>query len=291
MKPKKSYKTVPAAGVVREYRRDVVLAWVLHALTIPLAAMFVWLGASGRTSLTNGLLTAAAALFANYLIRVLRRVRLNQVNSILTMDCDPAKYETVFRAIRDGGWKAPVYTLNIARARYYQGCWEDALAELKTMPKPKDTSVLSLQCDNLRVNCLEMQGDFDRITEIRESVKKRVVAAKEKSSFAANGRQLLSVIDGVLAFHRKNITRARDLYENLFDNATFTLSRITALWKLAQLDQLTGACRSAVERCDYIIDAGGTTFYVEEAEHIQNQCLCRTPRPDAPEEETPHGAE
>ena len=77
MKPKKSYKTVPAAAVVREYRRDVILTWVLHVLTIPLASLFLWLGISGRITLFNGILTAAGALFANYLIRVLRSYKLN----------------------------------------------------------------------------------------------------------------------------------------------------------------------------------------------------------------------
>ena len=104
MKPKKSYKTVPAAAVVREYRRDVILTWVLHVLTIPLASLFLWLGISGRITLFNGILTAAGALFANYLIRVLRSYKLNQVNAVLNRDCDPVKFETVFRTIRDGGW-------------------------------------------------------------------------------------------------------------------------------------------------------------------------------------------
>ncbi len=290
MKPKKSYKTVPAAAVVREYRRDVILTWVLHVLTIPLASLFLWLGISGRITLFNGILTAAGALFANYLIRVLRSYKLNQVNAVLNRDCDPVKFETVFRTIRDGGWKSPVYTLNIAKARYYQGDWQGAMTELNAMQKPKDTSVQILQYYNLLVNCLEMEGNFDRIVEVREKVKKITTAAKEKSPLAGNGRQLLSVIDGVLAFHRKNITRARELYENLFDCATFTLSRITALWKLAQMDQLTGAGRSAVERCDYIIDAGGTTFYVKEAERIQDLCYRRSPKTEDPQED-PHGAE
>ena len=125
-------------------------------------------------------------------------------------------------------------------------------------------------------------------------MKKQVVSAKEKSNFAANGRQLLNIIDGTLAFRRKNVTRAREIYEDLYDNATFTLSRITALWKLAQLDQLTGANYTAADRCDYIIDAGGTTFYVKEAEALLDRCCKRVPKPESepePEEEVEDGAE
>ena len=155
-------------------------------------------------------------------------------------------------------------------------------------------SLFYLQCQNLMVSCLESEGDFDRIIKIREQVKKQVASAKEKSNFAANGRQLLNIIDGALAFRRKNVTRAREIYEDLYDNATFTLSRITALWKLAQLDQLTGANYTASDRCDYIIDAGGTTFYVKEAEVLLDRCCKRVPKPESepePEEEVEDGAE
>lgn len=268
------------------------LLWFLHILTIPLAAFFIWRGFSGQTTPVNGVLTAAVILFANYLIRVLRILKLNQLNSILTTDCDPVKYETVFRTIRDGGWKSPNYTLNIARARYYQGDWQGAVAELKKMPTPKEKSILILQYYNLLASCLEMEGDFFRIIEIREKVKKIITGVKEKSNMAANGRQLLTIIDGILTFHRQNVTRAREIYEELFDNASFTLSRLTSLWKLAQLDQLTGAGRSAIDRCEYIIDAGGTTFYVAEAERILS--LCRKPSPrleESEEKEEADGAE
>ena len=292
MRQKKSYKNIKPGEVVREYRLTIILLWLLHILTIPLAAFFIWRGFSGQTSPINGILTAAAILFANYPIRVLRILKLNQLNSILTADCDPVKYETVFRAIRDGGWKNPNYTLNIARARYYQGDWQGAVAELKKMPMPKEKSILILQYYNLLANCLEMEGDFSRIIEIREKVKKIITGVKEKSNMAANGRQLLTIIDGILTFHRQNVTRAREIYEELFDNASFTLSRLTSLWKLAQLDQLTGAGRSAIDRCEYIIDAGGTTFYVAEAERILG--LCRKPSPrleESPEKEEADGAE
>jgi hypothetical protein len=292
MRQKKSYKSIKPDAVVREYRLMISLLWFLHILTIPLAAFFIWRGFSGQTTPVNGVLTAAVILFANYLIRVLRILKLNQLNSILTTDCDPVKYETVFRTIRDGGWKSPNYTLNIARARYYQGDWQGAVAELKKMPTPKEKSILILQYYNLLASCLEMEGDFSRIIEIREKVKKIITGVKEKSNMAANGRQLLTIIDGILTFHRQNVTRAREIYEELFDNASFTLSRLTSLWKLAQLDQLTGAGRSAIDRCEYIIDAGGTTFYVAEAERILS--LCRKPSPrleESEEKEEADGAE
>ncbi len=292
MRQKKSYKNIKPGAVVREYRLTIILLWLLHILTIPLAAFFIWRGFSGQTSPINGILTAAAILFANYLIRVLRILKLNQLNSILTADCDPVKYETVFRAIRDDGWKNPNYTLNIARARYYQGDWQGAVAELKKMPMPKEKSILILQYYNLLANCLEMEGDFSRLIEICENEQKIITALKERSNLAVKARQLLTIIDGILTFHRQNVTRAREIYEELFDNASFTLSRLTSLWKLAQLDPLTGAGRSAIDRCEYIIDAGGTTFYVAEAERILG--LCRKPSPrleESPEKEEADGAE
>ena len=97
------------------------------------------------------------------------------------------------------------------------------------------------------VSCLESEGDLDRIIKIREQVKKQVASAKEKSNFAANGRQLLNIIDGALAFRRKNVTRAREIYEDLYDNATFTLSRITAPTSTPPLSQMR-SCMSIAPR-------------------------------------------
>ena len=175
MKQKKSYKSVPAAAVVKEYRLAIIGIWILH---------IIWRGISGQTILVNGIFEAIVALFANYLIRVLKTLKLNQVNRILTFDCDPVKYEAIFRPIRDGGWKAPIYTLNIARALYYQGNWEDAKKELEKISMKPGKSLFYLQCQNLMVSCLESEGDLDRIIKIREQVKKQVASAKEKSNFA-----------------------------------------------------------------------------------------------------------
>lgn len=272
MRQKKSYKSVQPDAIVKEYRLTIIALWILHVLTIPLAIFFLWRGFSGQTGPVNGIMSAAVVGFANYLIYVVRIYKLNQLNSILTADCDPVKYEKVFRKIRGGLWKNPVYTLNIARARYYQGDWQGAMDELKTMAKPREKTILTFQYYNLMVSCLEQEGNFDRIIEIREKVKKLLSTLKEKSNLAANGRQLLTIIDGVLTVHRQNVTRAKEIYEELYENASFTLSRLTALWKLAQLDHLTGANRSAADHCEYIIDAGGTTFFVKEAEKLLPQC-------------------
>ena len=102
------------------------------------------------------------------------------------------------------------------------------MSELKAMAKPREKSILTFQYYNLMVSCLEQEGNFDRIVEIREKVKKLLSTLKEKSNLAANGRQLLTIIDGVLTVHRQNITRAKEIYEELYENASFTLSRLTA---------------------------------------------------------------
>ena len=72
MKQKKSYKSVPAAAVVKEYRLAIIGIWILHILTVPAAAFLIWRGISGQTILVNGIFEAIVALFANYLIRVLK---------------------------------------------------------------------------------------------------------------------------------------------------------------------------------------------------------------------------
>lgn len=39
MKQKKSYKSVPAAAVVKEYRLAIIGIWILHILTVPAARL------------------------------------------------------------------------------------------------------------------------------------------------------------------------------------------------------------------------------------------------------------
>ena len=41
MKQKKSYKSVPAAAVVKEYRLAIIGIWILHILTVPAAAFLI----------------------------------------------------------------------------------------------------------------------------------------------------------------------------------------------------------------------------------------------------------
>src|SRR5699024_896637 len=85
-------------------------------------------------------------------------------------------------------------------------------------------------------------------------------------------------------FHEGSFTRSREIYEELFENSSFPLSRMTVLCKLAKMEQVTGSTRSAIDHCEYILESGGTTFYVKEAREILALCKPKKKKAEQKEE-------
>ena len=84
----------------------------------------------------------------------------------------------------------------------------------------------------------------------------------------------------MITFHMGQYTRCKEACKELYDQASFALSRINISYRLAQLEHMTGANHSAANRCEYIIDDGGTTFYATEARSLYVTCCGKEYEPD-----------
>ena len=163
-------------------------------------------------------------------------------------------------------------TFNICRALYYEGRFEEALERLKTMGRPKEKSVLYFQYYNLLACCYDELGDVEKLVMIKEKTGKQVLAMKDKDKFVGNGRQLQVILSQMLTQKEGRYTRSRELAEEILDSASFTLARIQAACRLAEIEYRCGASRSAMEHAAYVIDDGGKTFYVGRAREIYQKC-------------------
>lgn len=267
-------------AIVRYYKLRNNLLWGLHVLTVPVVILVSAWALMGKMDIMNLPFSILGAGFANYLFYALRKMNFQSLNSILTTNCDPVKYEAVFRQI-DPALKSPETALNVARGLYYQGKWEESLQLLREMPKFKESSGGIYQFMHIQACCYEMAEDMEKVFEIREKARRLLKDLKPKSRYIGNANQLVSILDGMITMNRGSFSKAREITEELFDSASFALSRLNASLRLAKMEQKIGAGRSAIERCEYIIDDGGTTYFVEEAKKIL--ALCRGNRTEQPE--------
>ena len=107
---------------------------------------------------------------------------------------------------------------------------------------------------------------------IKEKTGKQVLAMKDKDKYVGNGRQLQVILSQMLTQKEGRYTRSRELAEEILDSASFTLARIQAACRLAEIEYRCGASRSAMEHAAYVIDDGGKTFYVGRAREIYQKC-------------------
>lgn len=281
------FKPMQPAAVLGWYQKTSLLFIALHGLTLPVIAVWLYLVNRNGFSFFSSLFALAFFAAGNWLLYNYGRVRRSAFWSILNKDCDPVKFEAVCRLLIEKE-KSPLHTLNLARALFYQGRFEEALALAKTLPKFKEGTNPYFQYASLLVNCYEMLGEQDRIDEIRGKLQRVVAGMREKNRAIGNGRQLLVIIDCILASMNRDTIRCRELSDQLYDTASFALSRVSISMRMAQLDFAAGAGKSAADRCEYIVDDGGTTFYVERAAALLEQCQGR--RKNEKEEEAEDGA-
>lgn len=289
---KTNFKAMKADAVVSAYKKNILFFWILHALDAAAMVGVVIAFFLQKISVTNALFTGMFLCILHYLFYTGRKLQLHMLNSILNNCCDPVKSEKVFTKLLKAGVNRTICQLNIARAQYYKGDFQEALQTLQAMPRPKEGTLQIFLYYNVMAGCYEELGELDRVVEVREKVKKLMTGLKEGSPALRNGQQLLTIIDGILTFRQGSYMRSYEIYEDLFEVSSFPLSRMTVLIKLAKMDQMTGASRSAIDHCEYILDAGGTTFYKKQAEEILALCRPRkkqdvesTEEPDNSEEQ------
>ena len=269
---KTDFKSMKADQIIASYKRNVLIFWILHVLSVPALGMLAYMALAGRMTLINAAFSGVVVCLFNYLLYAGRAMQYHALTRVLTNCCDPVKGEKVFGALAEGNIRKKESLLHKARCQFYRGDWEGALTALRAIERPKEKSPLVFQYYNLMAACYDELDCPEQVTQVREKVKGVLNGMKEKSPQVRNGRQLLGVIDGILTFHRGSYTRSYEIYEGLFDQSSFPLSRMTALMKMAKMDATTGAVRSAIDHCEYILDAGGTTFYKGQAQEVLDRC-------------------
>ena len=284
---KTNIKPMKADAIVAAYRKNVLVFWILHALTVVVLIGIAVAVLTQKMTLINAAFSAVFMVILNYLFYIGRTYQYHMLSQVLNQCCDPVKSEKVFRALYESKIKKNISLLNVARAQYYQGKFQQALDTLQNVTRPKADSIDVFVYYNVMAYCYEGLGQMDMVIDVRERVKKVMNGMKENAPNLRNGQQLLTLIDGVLTFHEGSYSRSREIYEELFESSTFPLSRMTVLCKLAKMEQVTGSTRSAIDHCEYVLDAGGTTFYVKEAREIM--ALCRPKKKSA--QETPEQPE
>ena len=271
-KKKVSFRGVPAAEVTARYHKCTLMFLLLHIIACLAVPAFLLLALLGRMSWFNGIFCAFTSLVLNWLIAAFRKFKLAEFSAVLNSDCDPVKLEKVFAPLDKTPQKFNDITLNMIRALFYQGRWEEALERLQQVEKPKEKTPMYFQYYNMLSCCYEQAKDLEKLMAIQRKMQTAVNQLKPKSPHIGNGRQLLTILDIMIAQLEGRISYCKTACKELYDQASFALSRINVSLRLAQLEHLSGANHSAVTRCEYIIDDGGTTFYAEEARKLYVLC-------------------
>ncbi|MGI5894137.1 MAG: hypothetical protein ACOX6P_06035 [Candidatus Merdivicinus sp.] len=288
---KTNFKAMKADAILSAYKKNILIFWVLHALTVVGAVIVAVMFFTGKSTITSSFFSVVFLCVLNYLFYTGRKLQFHMLNQVLNNNCDPIKFEKIFRGLEHSGMNKVDCQLNIARGQFYAGKPQEALDTLLAMPRPKEGTLQIFQYYNVMAGCYEATQDFERVVEVREKVKKLMIGLKEGTPALRNGQQLLTIIDGILTFHQGSYMRCYEIYEDLFDASSYPLSRMTVLIKLAKMDQMTGAARSAIDHCEYILDAGGTTFYKKQAQEILELCRPRKKEETESPEEDSNGTE
>lgn len=271
-KKKITFKGMSTEKVVAQYKRTRLLSYALYSLAVLFALMsLTWYSVESITvfSLVVCILTA---IIACYIAHNIGRYMMARYLEILRNDCDPYKFEALYSRMEANPDRPNPITFNICRAYYYEGRFQEALERLQQMGRPKESSVLYFQYYNLLACCYDELGDVEKLVLIKEKTGKQLLSMKDKNKFIGNGRQLQVILSQMLSQKEGRFTRSRELAEEILDSASFTLARIQAACRLAELEYRCGAGRSAMEHAAYVIDDGGKTFYVDRAREIYKKC-------------------
>lgn len=267
-----TFKGQSVDAVIRQYKRTRLISYALYSLALLMVMMsLTWYSVDSLTAL-GLILTVGLAVFAVYVIHNIGIYMMTRYLEILRADCDPKKFEALYSKMEVHPDRPNEITFNICRAIYYQGRFQETLDRLKAMGRPKENSSMYFQYYNLLASCYDELGDVEKLVLIKEKIGKQVLSMKEKDRYIGNGRMLMMILDQMLTQKEGRISRSRALCEELLDNATFTLARIQWTCRLAVLEYQSGAGRSAMEHAAYVIDDGGSTFYVERARELYKKC-------------------
>lgn len=272
MAKRTSYRGITAASITALYRNTKMLWTALQIAALLLIPVFLVLPFFDKLSWFNAVFCAFTALVASHFIKTLMNVRLTQFNAVLNYDCDPVKLEKVFAPLDKNPTVFSSVSLNMVRALFYQGRCDEALERLLKMEKPGEKSAHFFQYYNMLAICYDRQKDLEKLLAIRQKI--NLISGHEKpNSFRQQqANQLLAMLELMILHREGRITACKTACMDMYKQASYPLSRINVSLRMAELEHLSGANHTAAERCAYIIDDGGCTFYVEEAKELYRLC-------------------
>lgn len=283
-----SFRGVSAAQVTRAYCNTRLLWTVLQILAVLVSPVFIVMAALSKMSWFNGFLWTFTMLAVAYLLSSVRRLRLTQFARVLHYDCDPVKLEKVFAPLDKNPAKFDDVSLNMIRALFYQGRTDEALDRL-AKAKPDEKNPYYFQYYNMLAHCVDKTDDLEKLLAIKQKIEHISGTAKPNSGKFRQCNQLLALLDVMILHKEGKITPCKEACKDMLRQASFPLSRIAFSLRMAKLERLSGANHTAAERCAYVIDDGGSTFFVSEAEELYRLCRGRDYVPEdahyAPPEE------
>ena len=283
MAKRSSYRGVSAAQITNQYCITKAFWIALQVIAVLAVPVFLILPIVGKLSWFNGILCAFTALVIRYFFATLQGIRMTQFAVVLNHDCDPVKLEKIFTPLDKKPEVFNDVSLNMVRALFYQGRFQEALDRLLKTKKPDEKSAFFFQYYNMLGHCYDRLNDLEKLLAIRQKIENVSAKEKPKSLRQRQAQQLLTMLEIMILHKEGKITPCKAACKDMYTQASFALSRINVSLRLAELERLSGANHTASERCAYIIDDGGTTFYVEEAKKLYQLCCGREYVPeDAP---------
>lgn len=290
-KQRVSFRGVPAAEITKRYRRTRALFWGLRLAVLLAAIVIVILAMMKKFSPFNAVFSAITATVLNWLLSSIGKIKCSAFDAVLTTDCDPVKLEQVFAPLDNGGEIFNSIAFNMVRAFFYQGRNDEALERLLKVKKPKENTLLYFQYYNMLAHCYDRADDLEKLLAIQQKIQNSSAKLKPNARYAPSARQLLAILNVMITGQQHEFTRCRDACREMYGEASYALSRISVSLRLAKIEHQTGANHSAVTRCEYIIDDGGSTFYVDEAKALYTLCCGREYVPEEERRSLPQSLE
>lgn len=198
------------------------------------------------------------------------------LQSVLYLDCDTRKMKEIVWIIENKVKKEYAKTmwkyLRIQATFYMLGCEQESFQLLECCEYVKKTFVNQLTHLSLYLNYYSRTRDWDNYKKIRmelETLPQRYVTSKK----GMDGYE--HYMKGVMAkekYMSGEIAESRKMCQELLNSNNLNmLNQVAVHNQLAKMDMEAQQYDSAKEHLDFVIEHGGTTYYVEEAKQMLNE--------------------
>ena len=213
-------------------------------------------------------------IFVVYLFT--RYIPGRMLQSVLYLDCDAKKMKEIVwiieHKVKNEQAKTMWKYLRIQATFYMFGCEEESFQLLECCEYVKKTFVNQLTHLSLYLNYYSRTRDWDNYKEVRmelETLPQRYVTSKK----GMDGYELY--MKGVMAKEKYvsgEIAESRKMCQELLNSNNLNmLNQVAVHSQLAKMDIDEEKHESAKVHLDFVIENGGTTYYVEEAKPMLNE--------------------